>query len=170
PNVTIDAAGLCLKSGNALILRGGKEALRSNTTLHAILQESLKACDLPTDGLQLVNTPQRDVVGHLLKLDRFIDLAIPRGGEGLIRRCAEEARMPVLKHFMGNCHVYVDRAADVAMAERIILNAKCQRPGVCNAAESLLVHADIATAFLPKAAGALLAMGVELRGCPATRA
>jgi len=170
PNVTIDAAGLCLKSGNALILRGGKEALRSNTTLHAILQESLKACDLPTDALQLVNTPQRDVVGHLLKLDRFIDLAIPRGGEGLIRRVAEEATMPVLKHFMGNCHVYVDRAADVAMAERIILNAKCQRPGVCNAAESLLVHADIATAFLPKAAGALLAMGVELRGCPATRA
>jgi len=170
PNVTIDAAGLCLKSGNALILRGGKEALQSNAILHAILQESLKACDLPTDALQLVNTPQRDVVGHLLKLDRYIDLAIPRGGEGLIRRVAEEATMPVLKHFMGNCHVYVDRAADLAMAEHIILNAKCQRPGVCNAAESLLVHADIATAFLPKAAAALLALGVELRGCPATRA
>jgi glutamate-5-semialdehyde dehydrogenase len=170
PNVTIDAAGLCVKSGNAIILRGGKEALQSNSILHAILQDSLKACELPTDAVQLVNTPQRDVVGHLLTLDRYIDLAIPRGGESLIRRVAEEATMPVLKHFMGNCHVYVDRAADVAMAERIILNAKCQRPGVCNAAESLLVHADIATAFLPKAAAALLAMGVELRGCPATRA
>jgi glutamate-5-semialdehyde dehydrogenase len=170
PNVTIDAAGLCVKSGNAIILRGGKEALQSNSILHAILQDSLKVCGLPTDAVQLVNTPQRDVVGHLLTLDRYIDLAIPRGGESLIRRVAEEATMPVLKHFMGNCHVYVDRAADVAMAERIILNAKCQRPGVCNAAESLLVHADIATAFLPKAAAALLAKGVELRGCPATRA
>jgi glutamate-5-semialdehyde dehydrogenase len=170
PNVTIDAAGLCVKSGNAIILRGGKEALQSNSILHAILQDSLKACGLPTDAVQLVNTPQRDVVGHLLTLDRYIDLAIPRGGESLIRRVAEEATMPVLKHFMGNCHVYVDRAADLAMAERILVNAKCQRPGVCNAAESLLVHADVAPAFLPRAASTLLAKGVELRGCPATRA
>jgi len=170
PNVTIDAAGLCVKSGNAIILRGGKEALQSNSILHAILQDSLKACGLPTDAVQLVNTPQRDVVGHLLTLDRYIDLAIPRGGESLIRRVAEEATMPVLKHFMGNCHVYVDRAADLAMAERILVNAKCQRPGVCNAAESLLVHAEVAPAFLPNAASALLAKGVELRGCPATRA
>ena len=170
PNVTIDAAGLCVKSGNAIILRGGKEALQSNSILHAILQDSLKACGLPTDAIQLVNTPQRDVVGHLLTLDRYIDLAIPRGGESLIRRVAEEATMPVLKHFMGNCHVYVDRAADLAMAERILVNAKCQRPGVCNAAESLLVHAEVAPAFLPNAASALLAKGVELRGCPATRA
>jgi glutamate-5-semialdehyde dehydrogenase len=168
PNVTIDAAGLCVKSGNAIILRGGKEALASNTILHAILQDSLQACDLPTDAIQLVNTPERDVVGALLRLDQYIDLAIPRGGESLIRRVAEEASMPVLKHYMGNCHVYVDRAADLAMAERIIVNAKCQRPGVCNAAESLLVHADVAAAFLPKAAAALLAKGVELRGCPAT--
>jgi glutamate-5-semialdehyde dehydrogenase len=170
PNVTIDAAGLCVKSGNAIILRGGKEALASNTVLHAILRDSLKSCELPIDAVQLVNTPERDIVGHLLKLDKQIDLAIPRGGASLIRRVAEEATMPVLKHYMGNCHVYVDRAADLAMAERIIVNAKCQRPGVCNAAESLLVHAEVAPAFLPKAAAALQAKGVELRGCPATRA
>ena len=170
PNVTIDAAGLCVKSGNAIILRGGKEALASNTVLHAILQDSLKVLDLPTDAVQLVNTPEREVVGHLLKLNQYIDLAIPRGGESLIRRVAEEATMPVLKHYMGNCHVYVDRAADLAMAERIIVNAKCQRPGVCNAAESLLVNAEVAATFIPVAAAALLAKGVELRGCPATRA
>jgi glutamate-5-semialdehyde dehydrogenase len=168
PNVTIDAAGLCAKSGNAIILRGGKEALASNAVLHAILQDSLEACALPVDAVQLVNTPEREVVGHLLKLHQYIDLAIPRGGESLIRRVADEATMPVLKHYMGNCHVYVDRAADLAMAERILINAKCQRPGVCNAAESLLVHADVAQAFLPKAAMALVAKGVELRGCPAT--
>jgi glutamate-5-semialdehyde dehydrogenase len=168
PNVTVDAAGLCVKSGNAIILRGGKEALASNTILHAILQDSLKAVELPADAVQLVNTPEREVVGALLQLDRFIDLAIPRGGESLIRRVAEEATMPVLKHYMGNCHVYVDRAADLPMAERIILNAKCQRPGVCNAAESLLVHADVAPTFVPRAAAALMACGVELRGCPAT--
>ncbi len=168
PNVTVDAAGLCVKSGNAIILRGGKEALASNTVLHAILQDSLKVCDLPADAVQLVNTPEREVVGHLLQLDQYVDLAIPRGGESLIRRVAAEATMPVLKHYMGNCHVYVDRGADLAMAERIIVNAKCQRPGVCNAAESLLVHADVAAAFLPKVATALIAKGVELRGCPAT--
>ena len=168
PNVTIDAAGLCVKSGNAVILRGGKEALHSNTALHAILQQSLRACALPADAVQLVTTTDRAAVGELLKLQQWIDLAIPRGGEGLIRRVAEEATMPVLKHYQGNCHVYVDRAADLAMAERILVNAKCQRPGVCNAAESLLVHADVAAAFLPKAAAALRAKGVELRGCPET--
>jgi glutamate-5-semialdehyde dehydrogenase len=170
PNVTIDAAGLCVKSGNAIILRGGKEALASNTVLHAILQDSLRAVELPPDAVQLVTTPIREVVGHLLQLHQYIDLAIPRGGESLIRRVAAEATMPVLKHYMGNCHVYVDRAADLAMAERIIVNAKCQRPGVCNAAESLLVHADVAPTFLPAAAAALIAQGVELRGCPATLA
>jgi glutamate-5-semialdehyde dehydrogenase len=169
PNVTIDAAGLCVKSGNAIILRGGKEALASNTILHAILQDSLKELGLPADAVQLVATPEREVVGHLLKLRGYIDLAISRGGESLIRRVVEEATMPVLKHCTGNCHVYVDRGADLAMAERILVNAKCQRPGVCNAAESLLVHADIAAAFLPAAAAALFARGVELRGCPATR-
>ena len=168
PNVTVDAAGLCVKSGNAIILRGGKEALHSNLALHRLLQDCLNECDLPADAVQIVSTPDRAAVGQLLKLNQFIDLVIPRGGEGLIRRVAEEARMPVLKHFMGNCHVYVDAAADLPMAERIILNAKCQRPGVCNAAESLLVHRDVAEAFLPKAGRALRERGVELRGCPET--
>jgi glutamate-5-semialdehyde dehydrogenase len=168
PNVTVDAAGLCVKSGNAVILRGGKEALHSNTALHALLQDSLRVAELPEDTVQLVATPDRAVVGALLQLNQYIDLAIPRGGEGLIRRVAAEARMPVLKHYMGNCHVYVDRAADLDMALRILVNAKCQRPGVCNAAESLLVHAEVAQRFLPKAGAALQAKGVELRGCPAT--
>src|SRR5204863_4296903 len=126
------------------------------------LQDALGEAGLPTDAVQLVTSTDRAAVGHLLRLDRFIDLVIPRGGESLIRRVADEATMPVLKHYMGNCHVYVDRAADLDMAERIIVNAKCQRPGVCNAAESLLVHVDVAPAFLPKAALAL--KGVELRG------
>jgi glutamate-5-semialdehyde dehydrogenase len=168
PNVTVDAAGLCVKSGNAIILRGGKEALHSNLALHQLLQDCLSECDLPADAVQMVSTPNRAVVGNLLKLNQFIDLAIPRGGEGLIRRVADEARMPVLKHYMGNCHVYVDAAADLAMAERIILDAKCQRPGVCNAAESLLVHRAVAEAFLPGVAGALRERGVELRGCSET--
>jgi glutamate-5-semialdehyde dehydrogenase len=124
---------------------------------------------LPGDAVQLVATPDRAAVGHLLQLDQFIDVAIPRGGEGLIRRVAEEARMPVLKHYRGNCHVYVDAAADLAMAQRIVVNAKCQRPGVCNAAESLLVHQEVAAAFLPPAADALRERGVELRGCPEAR-
>src|SRR6202042_2469459 len=141
------------------------EGLQSNTILHTILQDSLRALELPVDAVQFVTTPDRAVVGHLLGLHQHIDLAIPRGGESLIRRVAAEATMPVLKHYMGNCHVYVDRAADLAMAERILINAKCQRPGVCNAAESLLVHTDVASAFLPKAAAALFAKGVELRGC-----
>ncbi len=169
PNVTTDAAGLCVKSGNALILRGGKEALHSNTALHRVLQECLPPCDLPADAVQLVTTPDRAAVGRLLRLNQYIDLVIPRGGESLIRRVAEEARMPVLKHYQGNCHVYVDRAANLDMAQRVLLNAKCQRPGVCNAAESLLVHRDVAASFLPRAAAALRQRGVELRGCEETR-
>jgi glutamate-5-semialdehyde dehydrogenase len=169
PNVTVDAAGLCVKSGNAILLRGGKEALHSNLVLHRILQDSLGACGLPADAVLLVATPDRAAVGHLLRLDRFIDLVIPRGGEGLIRRVAAEARMPVLKHYKGNCHVYVDKAANLDMAERITVNAKCQRPGVCNAAESLLVHRTVAGAFLPRVATALRRHSVELRGCEATR-
>jgi glutamate-5-semialdehyde dehydrogenase len=170
PNVTVDAAGLCVKSGNAIILRGGKEALHSNTALHHILQNTLKSVGLPPDAVQLMTTVDRAAVGHLLKLNGLIDLVIPRGGEPLIRRVAAEATMPVLKHYMGNCHVYVDRAADLDVAERILINAKCQRPGVCNAAESLLVHADVAVDFLPRAAAALQKKGVELRGCERTRA
>lgn len=169
PNVTVDAAALCVKSGNAVILRGGKEALQSNRALGRIIQDELAKADLPRDAVQLVETADREAVGHLLRLDTYIDLAIPRGGESLIRRVAQEARMPVLKHYQGICHVYVDRSADLTMAERIILNAKCQRPGVCNAAECLLVHADAAAEFLPQAAAALRARGVELRGCERSR-
>jgi glutamate-5-semialdehyde dehydrogenase len=169
PNVTVDAAGLCVKSGNAIVLRGGKEALHSNTALHRILQDCLADCGLPADAVQLVNTPDRHAVGHLLQLNQWIDLVIPRGGEELIRRVAAEAKMPVLKHYQGNCHVYVDASADLAMAERIVVNAKCQRPGVCNAAEGLLVHAAIAERFLPRVGAALVKQGVELRGCENTR-
>lgn len=169
PNVTVDAAGLCVKSGNAIILRGGKEALHSNLALHRLLQEALRTVQLPADAVQMVSTADRAAVGHLLKLNRHIDLVIPRGGESLIRRVAEEAAMPVLKHYQGNCHVYVDRSADLDMAERILVNAKCQRPGVCNAAESLLVHTDVAATFLPRAASALRQRGVEIRGCDVTR-
>src|SRR5208337_2405718 len=152
-----------------LILRGGREAIHSNTVLHGVLQASLRAVDLPADAVQLVTTTDREAVGRLLRMSEWIDLVIPRGGEGLIRRVAEEARMPVLKHYKGNCHVYVDRSADLDMAERILINAKCQRPGVCNAAESLLVHRDVAESFLPRASAALHERGVELRGCPITR-
>ena len=168
PNVTVDAAGLCVKSGNAVILRGGKEAIHSNTALHRVLADELAACGLPADAVQLVPTTDREAVGHLLRLGDKIDLAIPRGGESLIRRVAREATMPVLKHYDGNCHVYLDEAADPDMAERIVVNAKCQRPGVCNAAESLLVHAAVADTLLPRIATALQAKGVELRGCEET--
>jgi glutamate-5-semialdehyde dehydrogenase len=169
PNVTVDAAALCVKSGNAIILRGGKEALNSNRALHRVLQDCLGACGLPADAVQLVDTTDREAVGHLLRMEGHIDLVIPRGGESLIRRVAQEARMPVLKHYQGNCHVYIDRAADLDMAERIVLNAKCQRPGVCNAAESLLVHEAVAAEFLPRVGAALAGRGVEVRGCEATR-
>lgn len=169
PNVTIDAAGLCVKSGNAVILRGGKEALHSNTALHRILAEELVRSGLPEHAVQLVSTTDRKAVGHLLAMGDLIDLAIPRGGKGLIERVASEAAMPVLKHFDGVCHVYVDAAADLDMAERIIINAKCQRPGVCNAAESLLVHAAVANRFLPRIGDALRQRGVEIRGCTETR-
>jgi glutamate-5-semialdehyde dehydrogenase len=170
PNVTVDAAGLCIKSGNAILLRGGKEALHSNRILCTVLRDGLVQAGLPRDAVQLVETADREAVGHLLRLDQLIDLVIPRGGESLIRRVAAEARMPVLKHYKGNCHVYVDRAADLDMAERIVVNAKCQRPSVCNAAESLLIHRDIADTFLPQLAAALQQQGVELRGCERTRA
>ncbi len=168
PNVTVDAAALCVKSGNALILRGGREALHSNTALHGILQECLRQCDLPGDAVQLVTTPEREAVGHLLRLNEWIDLVIPRGGEGLIRRVSEEARMPVLKHYQGNCHVYIEASADLAQAERIVLNSKCQRPGVCNAAESVLIDAALADSFLPRLAAELQQRKVEIRGCPTT--
>ncbi|WP_169972837.1 glutamate-5-semialdehyde dehydrogenase [Tautonia rosea] len=164
PNVTADAAALCVKSGNAVILRGGKEARHTNLALHAVLADQLDASGLPREAVQYVGVTDREAVGLLLGMPEFIDLAIPRGGESLIRRVVAEAKMPVLKHYQGNCHVYVDAKADSAMAVSIILNAKAQRPGVCNAAETLLVHRDIAPQFLPDASAALARAGVELRG------
>ena len=168
PNVTADAAGLCVKSGNAVILRGGKEAAHTNTALHRLLAAELPRHGLPADAVQLVATADRDAVGHLLKLNQFIDVAIPRGGESLIRRVAAEATMPVLKHYTGNCHVFIDSAADYDMAERIVVNGKCHRPGVCNATESLLVHEAVAADFLPRLTAALAAHSVEVRGCDRT--
>lgn len=168
PNVTSDAAALCLKSGNAVILRGGREALKSNQAIAAALHEGLEAAGLPRSAIQLVPTVEHGALLELLGLEGLLDLCIPRGGEGLIRFVAEHARVPVIKHFKGVCHVYVHRSADLAMAERIILNAKVQRPGVCNAAECLLVDRAVAGRFLPSAGRALSAAGVELRGCPTT--
>jgi glutamate-5-semialdehyde dehydrogenase len=170
PNVTVDAASLCVKSGNAVILRGGKEARNSNQALADLLIEALEAAGLPRDAVQLVETTEREAVGHFLKLHEQIDVAIPRGGRSLIERVTAEATMPVLKHFDGICHVYVDAAADLEMAEEILINSKCQRPGVCNAAESLLVHRDVAERFLPQVGKTLRAKKVELRGCERTRA
>ena len=169
PNVTADAAAVAVASGNAIILRGGKEAAHSSGRIVACVRAALAEAGLPEDCVQLVDVADREAVGEFLKLDDLIDIAIPRGGAGLIRRVCAEARMPVLKHFSGNCHVYVDRAADLAMAESITVNAKCQRMGVCNAAESLLVHRDVAEAFLPVVAAKLAAQGVEIVGDAATR-
>jgi glutamate-5-semialdehyde dehydrogenase len=169
PNVTIDAAGLCVKSGNAVILRGGKESIYSNIALHRILADELMREGLPENAVELVPTTDRRVVGNLLAMGDLIDLAIPRGGKGLVERVAAEAVMPVLKHYDGVCHVYVDAAADLDMAERIIINAKCQRPGVCNAAESVLVHSAVAADFLPRIGRELSRRGVEMRGCAETR-
>ena len=164
PNVTLDAAALCVKSGNAAILRGGKEAIHSNRALHSVLADELAPAGLPANAVQFVTTTDRAAVGHLLRLPELIDLAIPRGGESLIRRVALDARMPVLKHYAGNCHIYVDADVDADPAIHIVVNAKAQRPGVCNAAETLLVHRAVAPSFLPRVAQALFDAGVELRG------
>jgi len=164
PNVTADAAALCVKSGNAVILRGGKEALHSNLAFHSLLREMLIANGLPEHAVQMVDVTDREAVGHFLQMPEYIDVTIPRGGKSLIERVSREARMPVIKHFDGVCHVYVDEQADIDMAVRILINSKCQRYGVCNAAESLLVHAGIREAFLPVAGQALQSQGVEIRG------
>jgi glutamate-5-semialdehyde dehydrogenase len=169
PNVTADAAAVALAAGNAIILRGGKEAAHSSSRIVESMRQAIAASGLPVDCVQLVDTPDREAVGEFLKMDDLIDIVIPRGGETLIRRVSSEARMPVLKHFTGNCHVYVDKAADLAMAKAITVNAKCQRMGVCNAAESLLVHKDVAGRFLPDVAQALAAYNVEIVGDEATR-
>lgn len=166
PNVTVDSAILCLKAGNAVVLRGGSEAFHSNMCLAGLIRRALEESGLPGDAVQVVETTDRAAVAELLKLDAYIDVIIPRGGEGLIRAVVEGARMPVLKHYKGVCHVFVDAAADLASAEEIVFNAKCQRPGVCNAAEGLLVHAAVAAEFLPRVAKRLGAAGVQLRACP----
>ncbi|RLB71478.1 MAG: glutamate-5-semialdehyde dehydrogenase [Deltaproteobacteria bacterium] len=169
PNVTADAAGLCLKSGNAVILRGGSEAIHSNRAIGAILQQVLKDLELPPAALQVVTTSDRNAVTELLQLEDQIDLIIPRGGEGLIRFVAENSRIPVIKHYKGVCHTYVDAHADLQMAEEICLNAKVQRPGVCNAMETLLIHRDCAADFLPQIVESMGKSGVELRGCVAAQ-
>ncbi|NOR50890.1 MAG: glutamate-5-semialdehyde dehydrogenase [Desulfuromonadales bacterium] len=169
PNVTADAAGLCLKSGNAVILRGGKEAIHSNLAIGKILKDELERMRLPAAALQVIETTDREAILELLKLEEEIDLIIPRGGEGLIRFVSENSRIPVIKHYKGVCHTFVDADADYEQAEKICINAKVQRPGVCNAMETLLIHQDIAETFVPRIAAAMRAQGVELRGCETTR-
>jgi glutamate-5-semialdehyde dehydrogenase len=167
--VTADAAGLCLKSGNAVILRGGSEAIHSNLAIGTILQQSILDLGLPSAALQVVTISDRNAVTELLKLEDQIDLIIPRGGEGLIRFVVENSRIPVIKHYKGVCHTYVDAVADLQMAEEICLNAKIQRPGVCNAMETLLIHRNVAAEFLPQITSAMRKAGVELRGCEKSR-
>ena len=170
PNVTVDAAALCFKASNAVILRGGREALETNLALADALQSGGASKGLPPDSIQLISVTDHDAVRELVQLEGLVDLVIPRGGERLIRTVAEQARVPVIKHYKGVCHVYVDKAADPAMALDIIENAKCSRPGVCNALEKVLVHRDIAPTFLPLLAERLRARRVELRGDEAARA
>jgi len=169
PNVTADAAGLCLKSGNAVILRGGKEAIHSNLAIGRVLKSQLERMRLPAAAMQVIETTDRAAILELLKLEDEIDLIIPRGGEGLIRFVSENSRIPVIKHYKGVCHTFVDASADYEQAEKICINAKTQRPGVCNAMETLLIHQDIAETFVPRIAAAMRARGVELRGCETTR-
>jgi len=169
PNVTADAAALCLKSSNAVILRGGSEAINSNLALYKLIEEALKEADLPEESVQMVKTTDRAAVGLFLQKAGQIDLVIPRGGKGLIERIVRESKIPVIKHFEGVCHTYVDKEADLTLAEKVCFNAKVQRPGLCNAMETLLVHEKIARRFLPKMAASLKAADVELRGCPKTR-
>ena len=170
PNVTSDAAALCLKSGNAVILRGGKEAFRSNKAFVAVMRDALESVGLPRDCVALVEDTSRESANELMGLTGYLDVLIPRGGAGLIRAVVENARVPVIETGVGVCHVYVDARADLDMAAQIIYNAKCSRPSVCNAAECLLVHADVADDFLPRAKALLDQKGVELRGCPRTAA
>jgi len=169
PNVTIDAAGLCLKAGNSVMLRGGSEALFSNQALAKIIGQCLCEAELPEKAVQVIPIRDRAAVTELLKQEEYIDLIIPRGGEGLIRFVVENSKIPVLKHYKGVCHVYVDEGADLGMAEEICFNAKVQRPGVCNAMETLLVHRSVAETFLPTMAKRYASAKVEIRGCEQTR-
>jgi glutamate-5-semialdehyde dehydrogenase len=169
PNVTVDAAALCFKSGNAVILKGGKEAIHSNLALAGLMQEALAEASVPAAAVQVIPSVAREATLELLKQDELVDLIIPRGGEGLIRFVAENSRIPVLKHYKGVCHIFVDEGADLDLAETVCFNAKVQRPGVCNAMETLLVHEAAAAEFLPRMFKRFREAGVELRGCPLTR-
>jgi glutamate-5-semialdehyde dehydrogenase len=168
PNVTVDASALCLKSGNAVILRGGSESINSNLAIASILQGVLRKTSLPVNAIQVIGLIDREAVSAMLQLDEYIDLIIPRGGEELIRAVVAQSKIPVLKHYKGVCHIFVDAQADIDMAVNVCLNAKTQRPGVCNALETLLVHKDIARKFLPQAANKLKKAGVVIRGCEKT--
>ena len=168
PNVTADAAALCLKSGNAAVLRGGKEAIRANQAIAACVREGLKAAGLPETAVQVIETTDREAVGHLITMPEYVDVIVPRGGKGLIERISKDARVPVIKHLDGNCHVYIDADADPLKAMRILENAKTQRYGTCNTAESLLIASAVAEEQLPALARMLTAHGVEIRGCSET--
>jgi glutamate-5-semialdehyde dehydrogenase len=170
PNVTVDAAALCLKSGNAVLLRGGKDAAHSNQLLGGLLQDAIADAGLPRDAIQIVPAGDRESIRELISLSDLIDLAIPRGGEGLIRFVAENARVPVIKHYKGVCHLFLDHDCDAAMAEALTINSKVPRPGTCNSLECLLVHEASAVRLLPTLGARLLAEGVEVRGCERTRA
>ncbi|MBD5429848.1 glutamate-5-semialdehyde dehydrogenase [Lactobacillus sp.] len=170
PNVTVDALGLTLKSGNAVILRGGKEALQTNQALVKILREGLKKLNLPVDAVQLITNPDHALVDEMMNLTDYIDVLIPRGGRTLIQRVVNNATVPVIETGAGNCHIYIDRDANLEMATKIVVNAKVQRPSVCNSAEKLLIHQDVATEYLPVIAQALFDQGVELRGDERARA
>ena len=169
PNVTVDAAALCLKTGNAVILRGGSEAFRSNLALAGLFHQALEREAVPVDAVQLLPVTDRAAVDILLLQDELVDLVIPRGGEGLIRSVTAKSRIPVLKHYKGVCHIFIDKDADLDKVEAIVLNAKSQRPSACNALEGLLVHREVASRCLPSLAEALVAQGVELRGCEVSR-
>jgi len=169
PNVTADAAALCLKSGNAAILRGGSEAIRSNRAIAALVQEGLQAAGLPADAVQVIDTTDRAAVGELITMREFVDVIVPRGGKGLIARLLAESRVPMIQHLDGNCHVYLEEEADPNKALKIVENAKTQRYGTCNTAESLLVDRSVAAMLLPPIAAMLTGKGVEIRGCPETQ-
>ncbi|MBZ4201427.1 MAG: glutamate-5-semialdehyde dehydrogenase [Methylotenera sp.] len=168
PNVTIDAAGLCIKSGNAAILRGGSEAIHCNQALAQLVQEGLAAAGLPSAAVQVIDTTDRAAVGELITMKQYVDVIVPRGGKGLIERISNEARIPVIKHLDGNCHVYIDDDADFDKALRIVENSKTQRLGTCNTAESLLIARSVAASMLPKIADMLSQHGIEIRGCKET--
>ncbi|MEK6813809.1 MAG: glutamate-5-semialdehyde dehydrogenase [Nitrospirota bacterium] len=170
PNVTADTSALCLKSGNAVLLRGGSEAIHSNTAIAKVLNEAAAGAGVPDSAISILDTPDRQAVYEMLALEGILDLVIPRGGEGLMRMISEHAKVPVLRHDKGVCHTYIDRETDLDMAESICVNAKVQRPGTCNAMETLLVHQDAAGAFLPRVLSRLAEKKVEIRGCAKTRA